>query len=602
MKHATRRLARRLAGLALMGAAAGLTIHSVAAQQAARTSGEAQTATMDFVAVGRDGTPVTDLKVGEVALRIDGKVRPVRSLEFVRYANVGLGSTGAPAAPPFATNTVVETPRAIVLIVDDESMPIGQEQRLRAALNAFIDHIPGSDRVAIVTVPHGGIKVDLTSDRDRLRRGIAEISPMSPVQDAACQARTMLGTLKSTFQTLGRVATQPVVVALFSARLAGSTNMERAVAPSAASGTGGLSTAGGACRITNEDFEQVGDAAAEARAHVYVVHPDYNPTPATDGIQNLRGVTGAPLLHLTGASNEPGLNRIARETVGYYVATFDTEPGERVGAVHQSNVRVERRDVEVRYRPNVLVGRAAPAPTEVAAPSYSSAFEVVRSGRPFRDVGLRAASTPTRGEDNSINVVTIFEPVDPTAKLTSAAAALFDNTGRAVAYWTGEAKDLASFPAAIGMTAPKGRYRLRVGVIDQAGRYGVVDDVVNAELMPAGPLQMSGISLGVSRGSGFQHRLQLTTEPSILAMAEFYGGIAPGTPIRTVFEVAETTDGPALFRVPGAISGTAEEGRFSIAGTITVGILPPGDYVIRAIVEAQGQPAGRVVRTMRKAG
>lgn len=600
MTHVLRRTSRRIVGIALAGTVAGITLVTVSAQQA--RPGETQTATMDFVVVARDGTPVTDLKASEVALRIDGKVRPIKSLEFVRYSNAAIGGTGAPA-PPFATNTTVETPRAILLVVDDESMPIGQEQRLREALNAFIDHIPSSDRVAIVTVPHGGIKVDLTSDRARLRRGIQEISPMTPVQDPACQARTMLGTLRSTFQTLAKVATQPVVVAFFSSHLGGSTGIERAQAPSAISGAGGLSTAGGACRITNEDFEQVGDAAAEARAHFYVVHPDYNPTPATDGIQNLRSVTGAPLLHLTGAGNEPGLNRLARETVGYYVATFDSEEGERVGAVHQSNVRVERRDVEVRYRPNVLVGRTTTgAAAEAAAPSYSTAFEMLRTGRMFRDVPLRAASTPARGADGAVNVVTIFEPTDPTAKLASAAAALFDQTGRVVAYWTGDAKDLAAFPAAIGMTAPKGQYRLRVGVIDQSGRYGVVEDVVNAELMTAGPLELSGISLGVSRGSGFQHRLQITTEPSILAVAEFYGGVAPGTPIRTVFEVAETTDGPALFRVPGAISGTADEGRFSIAGTITSGILPPGDYVIRAIVEAQGQPGVRVVRTLRKIG
>ena len=200
MKHVTRPIIRRLVGIALAGAAAGVTFHTAAAQQAGRTSGESQSATMDFVVVGRDGTPVTDLKAAEVTLRIDGRPRPIKSLEFVRYANAGLSGTGAPPAAPFATNTVVETPRAILLIVDDESMPIGQEQRLREALNAFIDHIPASDRVAVVTVPHGGIKVDLTSDRDRLRRGIAEISPMTPVQDPACQARSMLGTHLATHE------------------------------------------------------------------------------------------------------------------------------------------------------------------------------------------------------------------------------------------------------------------------------------------------------------------------------------------------------------------------------------------------------------------
>ena len=36
------------------------------------------------------------------------------------------------------------------------------------------------------------------------------------------------------------------------------------------------------------------------------------------------------------------------------------------------------------------------------------------------------------------------------------------------------------------------------------------------------------------------------------------------------------------------------------AGTIPLGTLEPGDYVVRAVVTSDGRPLGRVYRTLRK--
>lgn len=578
-------------------------IPAVRAQQTGRSgAGETQTAVVDFVVVSRDGQPVVDLKGEEVTLRIDGKMRPLKSLEFVRFsASAATASdSGRGPAPAFATNAAQEAARVFVLVVDDESMPIGQEKKLREALDRFANDLPASDRLALVTVPNGGIKVDITSDRERLRRGVAELMPISPIGDPTCRARSTLLTLRTTLETIARVANQPVIVAFFSSNIVGTSEMEASRAPNPSTGAGGLSARGGACLLQPEDFRLVGQAAAEARAQLYVIHPDYSPAPAGAGIENLRGVTGAPIFHLTATGPEAGLPRIARETPGYYLATFETETGERLDSTHQLNIRVTRRDVEVRSRPTLVYGKTRPAGVE-PAPSFGSAFDVVRSGRAFREVLLRATTSSTRGADGAINVVALFEPVDRGVTIASAAAALFDEAGRGVAYWTGSAADLPAWPAAVGMAAPPGRYRLRVGVIDSAGKYGVVDTVVTAELVPAGSLKLGGLSLGVSRSGGFQPRLQFTTEASALAHVEFYGGAA-GTPVSVVFEVSETTDGAPLFRVPGVLTATPDADRYSASGTITVGVLPPGDYVIRAIVGIQGQPAGRVVRTLRKAG
>jgi hypothetical protein len=574
---------------------------STGPQQGARgAAGEPHTITVDFTAVTRDGRPADDLKAADVALRIDGKARAIKSLEFVRFAG---GDAGGALVPAFITNAAPEAVRSFLLIVDDESVPIGQEHKLREAMSRWIQELPPTDRVALITVPNGGVKVDLTTDRERLRKGIAEITPITSVVNAACRARSTLVTLRNTFEAFGRVTSQPLIAVFFSATMLGASEMQRSVTPSASTGVGGLSTEAGACNVNYEDFKAVGQAAAEAHVITYVMHPDFNPAPATAGIANLQSVTGAPLLHLSGTAGVPGLSKLAQEMAGYYRLTFDTETGERLGGVaHQIDVKsVARKDIELRVRPQVMLTPTRAVTPDTGVASFANAFELVRSGRSFRDLPLRATSSLARGKDNSINVITLFDTPDPGAKLTSAAAALFDVEGRGVAYWTSKPDDLTGSVSVVGLMVPKGRYRLRVGAIDAAGRYGVIDDQVMAELTPAGGLTMSGLTLGVSRSGGFQHRLQFSTEQSALAHLELYGGVA-GTPVGAVFEISETTDGPAMFRVPGAISPTPDEDRFSVTGAIPVAMLPPGDYVIRAIVGAQGKPSGRVLRTLHKIG
>ena len=587
--------------LAFVGAATMFA--APASQQASRgVAGEPQPIVVDFTAVMRDGTPVVDLKAADLALRIDGKARAIKTLEFIRFAGTGMTAGREPVVPAFVTNSAPEAVRSFVLIVDDESVPIGQEHKLREAMSRWIQELPSSDRVALVTVPNGGIKVDLTTDRERLRKGISEITPITPVVDAACRARSTLVTLRNTYETFGRMTGQPVVAVFFSATMVGASEMERAAIPNASSGRGGLSLAGGACAVQYEDFKQVGQAAAEAHVITYVMHPDFNPAPATAGIENLRSVTGAPLLHLSGTAGVPGLSRLATEVAGYYKLTFETEAGERLGVVHQIDVRaVARRDVDLRVRPQVMLTTSRPSAADTPLASFSNAMELIRSGRSFHDLPLRATSSLARGKDDAINVIALFDTADTNAKLASAAAALFDAQGRGLAYWTSQPSDLTGMLNIVGLLVPKGRYRLRIGAIDAAGRYGVIDDTITAELTPAGSLTMSGLSLGVSRSDGFKPRLQFSTEASALAHLELYGGVA-GTPVGAVFEISETTDGPALFRVPGAISPTPDEDRFTVTGAIPVGMLPPGSYVIRAIVGAQGSPAGRVLRTLQKIG
>jgi hypothetical protein len=138
-----------------------------------------------------------------------------------------------------------------------------------------------------------------------------------------------------------------------------------------------------------------------------------------------------------------------------------------------------------------------------------------------------------------------------------------------------------------------------VAAIDTTGRAGTADYDLEAEIVQTGPLRLSSIILGLSREGRFVPRLQFTTEPVAIAYIEMYGA-EPGTQISSALELAKTLNGPPLAAVPLAIE-SGGEGRYVARGAVPIATLPPGDYVVRALVGIEGQPLTRVVRTLRKA-
>jgi hypothetical protein len=102
-----------------------------------------------------------------------------------------------------------------------------------------------------------------------------------------------------------------------------------------------------------------------------------------------------------------------------------------------------------------------------------------------------------------------------------------------------------------------------------------------------------------SEGGPLLPRLQFGTDKVGVAYVEIYD--APENVELTLkFEVASTPQGPAVATVDAQVGSEGNTrtaiGPFSPAG------LPPGDYLVRAILSIDGKPAGQVTRTLRKAG
>ncbi|HEX7780055.1 MAG TPA: hypothetical protein VF424_12475, partial [Vicinamibacterales bacterium] len=455
------------------------------------------------------------------------------------------------------------------------------------------------------TVPHGGMKADFTTDHDKIAEAVNAITGQAPQdesgQDAACRTRNNLESLEGLLYSLGG-GEGPTVAVFFSTGMLG----PRRDNP--------ITRAPGMCELTPQHFVKVGTAAAAARAHFYLVRPDEGPVRTgalltetiagagftgsnnpLEGIENLAGVTGGHRLSIPGGG-ETTLVRVARETAGYYLASVEPEGAEKDRGSHGLDVRVARQGAVVRSRPEFSTTRPKPTPSLGAT---MTPYDMLRSGRVLRDLPLRAAGFPSlNSPDGKLKIVIYAETIDPAVKITAAAAGLFDAQDRLVDIWNAEESDLGGNTLLAARAVDPGKYRLRLAVRDAAGRGGTADYEVSAELVTAGSLKLSSMVLGLARDK-FVPRLQFSNEPVATAYLELYGG-TPGDRISAIVEVAQNVDSPAMVATPLIIEASGEDGRYLATGAVPIGALPAGDFVVRAVVGIEGQPAGRVLRTLRK--
>ncbi len=222
---------------------------------------------VDFVALAADGRSLPDLTAGEVSVKIDGRVRAIRALHLVTIANTAQAQAPPAAAPPapFGSSSTGDKGRTLVLVLDDDSLRAGNEARLRQGVKGLLAGLTRRDRVSLVTMPYGGVKVPLTEDHVRVERALSVTSGQAPKSETgsemACRTRRVLESLAGLLETYS-YRDEPMTLLFFSTGMAG----PRRDAP--------VTLAPGMCELNKDKFEQVAVAAARARANVYVIQPD----------------------------------------------------------------------------------------------------------------------------------------------------------------------------------------------------------------------------------------------------------------------------------------------------------------------------------------
>jgi hypothetical protein len=230
---------------------------TAARQQTAPPAAERATEffAITFAAVTTDGA-AAPLRREDVAIRIDGRPREIRSLQLVSIDSAAGAAVALP--PPFGTNAVTSRGRNLLLLIDDESFAAGSERALRQAADRLLASVSAGDRISLATIPHGGVMVPATTDRVRIRTALATLAGRADAGASgsalACRTRLSLEAVAHHLRAVP-ASDAPTIVALVTSGLAA----PRRDAP--------VTMAPGMCELPLAAFRDVGEAAGRARAH-----------------------------------------------------------------------------------------------------------------------------------------------------------------------------------------------------------------------------------------------------------------------------------------------------------------------------------------------
>ncbi|HEX8353220.1 MAG TPA: VWA domain-containing protein [Pyrinomonadaceae bacterium] len=139
----------------------------------------------DVVVTDKNDRVVTDLKLDDFEVYDNGRKQELRFMEFVSADSAAPRVEGVRPETPRAENdpalnlTARDVRRIIAFVVDDLTIPMEDMASARAVLADFVDRqMVEGDLVAIVRVVGGvGLLQQFTSDKQLLRRAIAELTP-----------------------------------------------------------------------------------------------------------------------------------------------------------------------------------------------------------------------------------------------------------------------------------------------------------------------------------------------------------------------------------------------------------------------------------------
>jgi VWFA-related protein len=603
---------------------------------------------VDVSVVDKSGRPVSDLTGADFKLLVDGKERRILSAQFISVAR---HAEEMPEAPqPYSSNAAASGGRLIAIAIDQGNIGAGTGKLAIDAAKRFVGGLNPADRVALYTIPGAGPRIDFTSSHGLVQTLLDRVVGLNTpnVGPHSIGVSEMLGLERNDSRTIFTLIdrecpgfrTQEEVAACrkqlegearaLSAELRERTRdsilglrelMERlALVPSPK--TLVLISEG---LVIDRDVAQlswVAPLAARAQLSLYVLQIE---PPAFDasnvrlsatrmadidlgqqGLDYLTGLARGDVFRVT-AGADFAFSRISTELSGYYLLSFQPEPGDRDGRTHKINLSVPgRRDVLIRSRKEFAVDATKKRTSE------ETLAETLRSPLLATDMGVKVATYNFWDPKSQKLRVVIASELDrgtnPSATVSVGYAML--NAKGAIAATdfvpvldaaVTRAKTQTYMAAAL---VPEGLYTLKLGAIDDAGKRASVEHTFRAELESAGQVRIGGLLLAAREGETGPLRPAVTANFSgdfLHAYMELYSEAAEQLKnASVVVEVAKESDGRMLDS--GVVKFQANETTPGVRvgeATVTIALLPPGDYIARAVVNVFGRKAGQVVRPFR---
>ncbi len=583
---------------------------------------------IDVTVLDKAGKPVTGLQPEDFTVTIDGAPRRVSFATF--YGPTPDAPPPASPAPNVATNKHAAPGRVVVFVVDLESMTPGYERVLLQTASTLVDRLGPRDAVGLLPIP--GKVVDITRDRARVREALkglrgtptptfqthvismreargfetGDSRVMSEVVERECRASGDRGCpteLRNESRQLlleagRRIQNVLTTLASLNARLQ----------PIRAPKTLVLLSAGLPFDQENLSyFQDLQKRTAESGTSMHVVQLHQPETDASDrrmagagglpardlyeGLSTIAGVTGGSMS--AGVGRAAGVfDRIAAEVTHSWQLGVEASDRDNDGKTHQIQVKLGREGLTVRARRELILPAARSRPT---------AIELLSQPVDVLDVPVSAAGYTARGEEATTlkEIVVIELPRGAATEPAPSYALTISKDDRVVFQTADEIRSAGAEPrAVIGAQLPPGMYRLRLAVVDAAGRPGTLEMPLGVGLRPMGALQVSDLFVGTV-SDRFTPAIEAASGTPLTAMLEVYAA-DPATfdGVSVALEVRRTGEDAVLTSVPAPIATTELPGKRIASGTIPATALQPGSYTVSAMVLVNGRPIGKVSRAI----
>ncbi len=607
---------------------------------------------LDASVVDDKGKPVAGLTPADFNVRIDGNARRVVTAEWVALA-APAGETAAPPPPPpdgYSTNDSTTGGRLIIIAIDQPNIRFGGAMAINKAANAFIDRLAPSDRVAVAGFGVGAPSTPFTADRARIKQAIGRMvgqkeagrsvdvgHSIALVEAQAIDKgdRSVLDTIQqrecaSAGSAPGAQEMCRTQVEMEAHSLAFDANREAdQTIQTLRDLFAGLRTIDAAKTLIliSEGFvlsdepmiAELGTMAAEARTSLYAlkldnqlfdiadarmpINPFADRQARSEGLEMLAGAARGTLFTVTG-TGQALFERIESELSGYYLLGVESDARDKDGKTHSVRIDVPRKGAIVRSRRHVLNtpadrrARAARSPRQAVAAALGS--PLLASALP-----LRVASFALQGPERDKVQLLIHADVGadyPASKVVSMGYIITDQNGRLV---DNKAVDMRLLPVMSGVPSPlqytagaslpPGDYTLKLAAVE-GERIGTVEHTIHAALPNAGGLTFSELMVGgpidvgelLTPTIGYQ-----ITFGTVHGYVEAYGANADNVTME--YEVAASLDAPALLNVDVS-PRSAGDNRLIFTKVMPTHALPPGKYVLRAILSSDGKSVKTLTR------
>jgi VWFA-related protein len=602
----------------------------------------------DVAVIDRDGKPVHGLTTADFTLTVDGRPRKVSTAEYI--AQVRRDPAGDRGSSPAAVSTnTTGGGRLIMLVIDQTSISPGRGRAALESASRFVSQLSPADRVGLMGIPGVGAQIDFTTNHALIEAtlprlvGQAEVFPTSyriGISEAmAIQRgdRTALNTLIerecSSARTLEDqescrsrlIADVAGLATLVRERTLNSVTALRALVERCAKISGPKTVVYLSEGLVAENLSELtwlGPAAAKAQMTVHVMQleppgadaalaaepatPGRDRALAREGLGILAGTTRGGVFSIASTA-DIAFARLSQEISGYYLLGFEPEAAEKDGQPHKIKVAVAGRSgVDVRARSEFTFDvRRVKADDTLLADALQSPLLAT-------DIGLKLATftfrDPASEKLRVLMVAEIDRAANPDGHL-ALAYLLTSDKGQVLATQIDRDIKAAVNPDTRMQTFTDfvlseydGPHILKIAVLDDKGRLGSVEHSFRPALSALGELKGGDMLLAAERGQA-KGALPIISGEITTGMVSPYLELYASSPdllknASVIFEVATNDQGRAIDGAAGRVQPASAESpnRRAIEASIATSLLPPGDYVVRAVVNMDGRKVGQIVR------